>query len=78
MGKRALFSIEVINNVVMKHLRLIFVISFLLTLCVETHAQQRLLGGDISLLPSYEEAGTVYRDEKGRVVKPLEYFKEQG
>lgn len=61
----------------MKHLRLIFVISFLLTLCVETHAQQ-LLGGDISLLPSYEEAGTVYRDEKGRVVKPLEYFKEQG
>ena len=62
----------------MKHLRLIFVISFLLTLCVETHAQQRLLGGDISLLPSYEEAGTVYRDEKGRGVKPLEYFKEQG
>ena len=62
----------------MKHLRLIFVISFLLTLCVETHAQQRLLGVDISLLPSYEEAGTVYRDEKGRVVKPLEYFKEQG
>ena len=25
------------------------------------HAQQRLLGGDISLLPSYEAAGTVYR-----------------
>ena len=61
----------------MKNFRLIFAI-VLFALCAGTHAQQRLLGGDISLLPSYEEAGTVYRDEKGKAVKPLEYFEEQG
>ena len=59
--------------IVMKNFRLIFAI-VLFALCAGTHAQQRLLGGDISLLPSYEEAGTVYRDEKGKAVKPLEYF----
>lgn len=47
-------------------------------MCLGIHAQQRLLGGDISLLPSYEEAGTVYRDEAGKAVAPLEYFKEEG
>ena len=41
-------------------------------------AQERLLGGDISLLPSYEEAGAVYKDSEGNEVKPLDYFKEQG
>lgn len=44
----------------------------------ETGAQERLLGGDISLLPSYEKAGTVYKDAVGNAVKPLDYFKEQG
>lgn len=62
----------------MKNFRLIFVLSFLFAVCLGIHAQQRLLGGDISLLPSYEEAGTVYRDETGKAVKPLEYFKEKG
>lgn len=61
----------------MKNFRSVFVILFLFALCVGIHAQQRLLGGDISLLPSYEKAGTIYRNEKGRAVKPLEYFKEQ-
>ena len=42
------------------------------------HAQQRLLGGDISLLPSYEAAGTVYRNAVGEPVAPLDFFKEQG
>ena len=36
------------------------------------HAQQRLLGGDISLLPSYEAAGTVYRNAVGAQVAPFE------
>lgn len=44
----------------------------------EVGAQDRLLGGDISLLPSYEEAGTIYKDAAGNAVKPLDYFKEQG
>lgn len=32
-------------------------------------AQQRCLGGDLSMLPSYEDAGTVYRDSAGKQVK---------
>ena len=53
----------------MKNFRSVFVILFLFALCVGIHAQQRLLGGDISLLPSYEKAGTIYRNEKGKVIK---------
>ena len=41
-------------------------------------AQQRLLGGDISLLPSYEEQGTVYRDMDGQPVKLLHFLRQQG
>ena len=41
-------------------------------------AQQRLLGGDISMLPSYEESKAVYRDSEGKAVKPLEMFSQLG
>lgn len=41
-------------------------------------AQQRYLGGDLSMLPSYEDAGTVYRDSAGKQVKPLRFLKRQG
>lgn len=41
-------------------------------------AQQRCLGGDLSMLPSYEDAGTVYRDSAGKQVKPLRFLKRQG
>ncbi len=41
-------------------------------------AQQRYLGGDISMLPSYEKAGTVYRDSTGKKVKPLKFLKKEG
>lgn len=41
-------------------------------------AQQRLLGGDISMLPSYEESKAVYRDSEGKAVKPLEIFSQLG
>ena len=41
-------------------------------------AQQRYLGGDISMLPSYEQVGTVYRDSTGRKVKPLKFMKREG
>ena len=48
-------------------------------LCPAIDAQrERLLGGDLSLLPSYEEEGTVYRDYDGRAVKPLPFLKQQG
>ena len=42
-------------------------------------AAQKLLGGDISLLPSYMEQGTEYRTESGkRIKKPLRFFRRQG
>jgi len=43
------------------------------------HAQQKLLlGGDCSLIPSYEARGTVYRDFDGRKVALLPFLKQQG
>ena len=43
----------------------------LMALCsLGATAQQRLLGGDLSMLPMYEAAGTVYRDAKGKPVRP--------
>ena len=41
-------------------------------------AQQRYLGGDISLLPSYEQAGTIYRDSAGTAVEPIKFFRQRG
>lgn len=46
--------------------------------CTSANAQKLYLGGDISLLPSYEEAGVTYCDAKGNPVKPLDFFKEEG
>ena len=39
---------------------------------------QYYVGGDISLLTKYEEAGVVYKDKNGTTVQPLAFFKEQG
>ncbi|MBQ9261184.1 MAG: glycosyl hydrolase 53 family protein, partial [Prevotella sp.] len=39
---------------------------------------QRYLGGDVSLLPSYEEQGTIYKDYYGRQVSLLPWLKKQG
>ena len=39
---------------------------------------KRYLGGDVSLLPSYEAAGTVYKDFDGKDVKLLPFLKQQG
>lgn len=41
-------------------------------------AQQRLLGGDISMLPKYEEAGTIYRNTNGKKIDALKLFKKEG
>jgi arabinogalactan endo-1,4-beta-galactosidase len=41
-------------------------------------AQQRLLGGDISLLPSYDEADVVYADSNGHRVEPMRFLRAQG
>ena len=53
-------------------------ITFLLIAALlQTATAQRYLGGDISLLPSYEKAGAVYRDYKGKQISPLRFFKTQ-
>ena len=49
-----------------------------LTLTATAQQPRRYLGGDLSLLPSYEAQQTVYRDYDGRAVKPLQFLKQQG
>ena len=39
---------------------------------------KKLLGGDVSLLPSYEAQNTVYKDFNGRKVSFLPFVKQQG
>ena len=46
-----------------------------MTVCAQT---KRYLGGDVSMLPSYEQQGTVYKDFEGKQVKLLPFLKRQG
>ena len=39
---------------------------------------QYYVGGDISMLTKYEQAGVVYKDKNNTTVQPLTFFKEQG
>ena len=51
----------------------------LMVLCIAASAQhKKLLGGDVSLLPSYERKGTVYKDFDGNQVKLLPFLRQQG
>ena len=43
-----------------------------------TAVGQKYVGGDISMLTKYEEAGVAYNDKNGNAVQPLTFFKEQG
>ena len=55
------------------------IIILLLAMTTLVHAQpKKYLGGDISLLPSYEAKGTVYKDYDGKTVKLLPWLKQQG
>ena len=56
------------------------IIILLLAISTLVYAQQpkKYLGGDISLLPSYEAKGTVYKDYNGKTVKLLPWLKQQG
>ena len=51
-----------------------------LTVCmaVTTANAQKYVGGDISMLTKYEEAGVVYKNKSGNTVQALTFFKEQG
>jgi arabinogalactan endo-1,4-beta-galactosidase len=52
----------------------------LMSIAMITLAQEPLyVGGDISLLPKYEEAGVVYKDKEGQTVSDvLAFFRQQG
>lgn len=39
---------------------------------------QKYVGGDISMLTKYEDAGVVYKDKDGNIVQPLVFFKAEG
>ena len=47
-------------------------------IAVTTVSAQKYVGGDISMLPKYEEAGVVYKDMNENTVQPLTFFHEQG
>jgi arabinogalactan endo-1,4-beta-galactosidase len=51
-----------------------------MSIAMITLAQEPLyVGGDISLLPKYEEAGVVYKDKEGQTVSDvLAFFRQQG
>ena len=59
-------------------MRRTFIISLCWVACLGMAAQHRLLGGDVSLLPSYEAQGTVYRDAGGQSVALLPFLRAQG
>ena len=48
------------------------------TMMTASAQPKRLLGGDVSLLPSYEQQGTVYKDFEERQVRLLPFLKQQG
>ena len=56
----------------------IMTIMLLVLVAAFSQAQKKYLGGDISLLSSYEAQGTVYKDYNGKQVRLLPFLREQG
>ena len=54
------------------------ILLLLLIMLTTTVSAQKYVGGDISMLTKYEDAGVVYKDKNGTAVQPLPFFKEQG
>ena len=56
--------------------------TLLLMVCMvltTTVSAQRYVGGDISMLPKYEQAGVVYKDKNGNTVNDvIAFFKQEG
>ena len=50
----------------------------LMLTCATAVQAQKYVGGDISLLTKYEEAGVEYKNKSGNTVQPLTFFHEQG
>jgi len=49
-----------------------------LTAQAQSKTATKFVGGDISMLTKYEEAGVVYKDKNGTTVQPIAFFKEEG
>ena len=61
----------------MKLLKLLLATTILCS--TNTLCAQKYVGGDISMLPKYEEAGVVYKDKDGKTVSDvLAFFKQEG
>ena len=61
----------------MKRFRLLLVSALLF--CLTSAQAQKYVGGDISLLPTYEEHGAIYMDKDGQSISDmLSFLKEQG
>ena len=59
----------------MKKLLLLTLFSMLATIA----SAQKYVGGDISMLPKYEQAGVVYKDKNGNTVSDvIAFFKQEG
>ena len=56
----------------------ILLLALTATMMTASAQPKKLLGGDVSLLPSYEQQGTVYKDFEGRQVRLLPFLKQQG
>ena len=62
----------------MKLLKLLLATTLLCSTSTSLRAQ-KYVGGDISMLPKYEEAGVVYKDQAGNTVTDaLAFFKQEG
>lgn len=55
-----------------------FLLSTLCCILSLNATAQKYVGGDISLLTKYEDAGVEYKDKDGNTVQPLTFFYEQG
>lgn len=66
------------NGMISRTFNLAEVDSLTFSLPIQEPEETRFVGGDISMLPQYENHGNPYYDINGNRVKPLEFFKELG
>lgn len=59
-------------------LKSIFLLVFTITAAIVSASEIRYVGGDISLFPTYQEAGSKYKDENGKDIDLLPYLHEIG
>lgn len=59
--------------------RILYILAFLMLTAQVSQAVTKYVGGDISLLPKYEERGAIYFNENGsRISNVLDYLKSNG